>query len=237
MVVMALLGGSPAYGDTITLYTNNFDGGVTVAGGVTATLSGHTGTASVAGYSADGFSGNLLFNGTGGSPMGQPGGPTTLTLSNLPAHTSIDINVLRAVIDSWDGPGGPGTEPWWGDFFNVAVDGVVVFRPAFGGSGGYTANEINGASQRGFNELWDDRAFNMGPEPSLSIAHTGTSVVIDFFADGPGWQGMNADGTSDESWGLENLSIDVTPVPDSGSTLLLSSIGLVGLNARTRRRS
>ncbi|WP_048316980.1 hypothetical protein, partial [Crocosphaera watsonii] len=45
----------------------------------------------------------------------------------MPSHTSIDINFLLAIIDSWDG-----NHPTFGpDFFNVKVDGVSIFSETF----------------------------------------------------------------------------------------------------------
>jgi hypothetical protein len=53
------------------------------------------------------FAGQFISNTTGGNeggnPTGTPGQPTTLTLTNLPPHDSIDLNFLLAIIDSWDG--------------------------------------------------------------------------------------------------------------------------------------
>src|SRR5262245_7169541 len=69
------------------------------------------------------------YNTTGGVPHGTPGSPSTLTLSNLPAHTSVDLSFLPGIINSWDGDppfldAGP-------DVFNVTVDGASVFSNTF----------------------------------------------------------------------------------------------------------
>ena len=61
------------------------------------------------------FDGNFLRSPTNNA--------VTLTLNNLP-HTSINVDVLFAAIDSLDGTG---TFPA-GDFLNVKVDGVSIFR-------------------------------------------------------------------------------------------------------------
>ena len=93
----------------ISVFADDFDGGQTTSSGVTAAFSGITNIESVQGYAGIGpgsnqFSGNFLRNQTGGLPsIGTPGSMTTLTLSDLPAHTSIDIDFLLATIDTWDG--------------------------------------------------------------------------------------------------------------------------------------
>ena len=51
----------------------------------------------------------------------------TLTLSDLPPHSTLSISMLFAAIDSLDGTG---TFPA-GDFFKITVDGVIVFRESF----------------------------------------------------------------------------------------------------------
>src|SRR5262249_36330283 len=58
-----------------------------------------------------------------------PIAPTTLTLTNLPAHTSIDLNFLLGIINTWDGlDRSPTSSP---DYFNVTVDGVSLFHETF----------------------------------------------------------------------------------------------------------
>ncbi|NIM95690.1 MAG: hypothetical protein GTO18_18475, partial [Anaerolineales bacterium] len=127
------------------IYFNDFDGGLTVAPKVTATLGGVTSTEPVQGYDGIGSPGNsfggLFLRNTsgGGEPPRTPGSPTTLTLTGLPPHISVDINFLLAIIDSWDGSE-PGEDPGGcldchPDIFTVTVDGVTVFSEAFGFNG------------------------------------------------------------------------------------------------------
>ncbi|NIM95719.1 MAG: hypothetical protein GTO18_18620, partial [Anaerolineales bacterium] len=127
------------------IYFNDFDGGLTVAPKVTATLGGVTSTESVQGYDGIGSLGNsfggifLRNTSGGGEPPGIPGSPTTLTLTGLPPHASVDINFLLAIIDSWDGSeageGPGGCLDCHPDIFTVTVDGVTVFSEAFGFNG------------------------------------------------------------------------------------------------------
>ena len=101
--------------------------------GISAQWSGITNLESVQGYAglgtgSDVFSGNFLRNESGGY-VSTPT-PSVLTLTGLPAHTSVSLGFLLAVIDSWDGnsneviahyPVGP-------DYFNVrVVDGNNIW--------------------------------------------------------------------------------------------------------------
>ena len=116
-----------------SVFSTNFDSGVP------AQLSGTTTVSAVQGFAGLGtgtnvFSGNLLQNSTGGAlfaPGTVPQTPTTLNLTNLPTHTSIDLSFLLATINSWDGlvnASFPNQAP---DFFNVRIDGVSLFRGSF----------------------------------------------------------------------------------------------------------
>lgn len=193
------------------------------------------------------FSGNFLRNESGGygaTPADPviPQTPTTLTLTGLPAHNSVSLGFLLAVIDSWDGnstekisdyPVGP-------DYFNVKVNGNLIFSATFynisDGSQSYSGAMLGGArSQRGFNSSWLDSAYDMGLDSVFqNISHTGDTLTVEWFADGPGWQGENArwSYTHDESWAIDNVRVDLfldgNPVPLPPTALLLGS-GLLGL--------
>jgi hypothetical protein len=119
------------------VFFTNFDGHTEQLPGISAQFSGVTTTESVQGYEGYGtgtniFSGAFLRNTTGGPPAGknrQPGSPTTLTLTGLPAHKSVDLSFLLAIINSWDGllPN-PDAGP---DYFNVSIDAKLIFSEAF----------------------------------------------------------------------------------------------------------
>ncbi len=203
---------------SITVFSWDFEGSVPTQ------LSGVVTTESVQGFAGLGpagnqFGGNFLRNTTSGNPASA----TILTLTGLPAHDKIDIAFLFAAIDSWDSTDGT-IKP---DYFNVMVDGTVIFQPTFANASG-TVTYPNGQlgspnlDHRGFNGSWQDRGFDMG-DPSVTelrnIPHTADTVIIQFFASGAGWQGGG-----DESWGMDNLKIQVsssTVVPLPGSILLL----------------
>jgi trimeric autotransporter adhesin len=183
-------------------YSNNFDGVETFASGVSGGLSGVVTTESVQGFVADGFAGNFLRN----TATGDPATATTLTLTNLAAHTAIDISFLLALIDSWDstdGSGGP-------DYFNVSVDGVTVLQLTAANASGsitYTGSQLGAVTNYGWSGSWNDIAFDMANESALTVAHTASTATIQLFASGAGWQGGD-----DESWGIENLQVTLAPI-------------------------
>jgi hypothetical protein len=215
-----------------TVYFNDFDGGLTVASGVVATLSGVTSTTLVQGYMGLGPVGNQFGGDFLRNPSAYPAQSTTLTLTGLPAHTSVNVNFLLGLIESWDGYG----TGWWGlDTFNVNVDGVSVFSQVFAIASGYMTylppsgvllSSGSHLGSFGGPDNWPDNAYNMYLEPAFqNIAHTGSSLTIDWFASGDGWQGYD-----DESWAIENVRVDLVPLP---STVLL--LGLLGAGWRFRK--
>jgi basic membrane protein A len=197
------------------VYFDDFDGGLTVAPKVTGMFGGVTSTESVQGYDGIGspsnaFGGNFLRNTTGGVPIGTLGSPTTLTLTGLPPHTSIDINFLLAIIDSWDGSAPGGCTDCHPDTLTVTVDGNLVFSEEFGFNGpvfipppGVLLTEFD---PLGFNSDFGDAAYDMGLNPTFDgIPHSAKSMIIEWVASGGGWQGGD-----DESWAIDNIEVVLT---------------------------
>jgi len=223
--------GATAHAGLFPLYSQSFDAplGVEWSGVITTT--------SVQGFAGLGnpghqFGGSLLYNDV------VPAAITTLTLGDLPTHNTVSVGFLLAVIDSWDGLNQQGFGP---DFFNVRIDGVTVFSHAFAsalGAGDYSAPAGGliagsgqmggaGAANFGWNGAWNDSAFDMHLEPQLqNLAHTSSTLTIDFFATGAGWQGG-----SDESWGIDDLVVALD-VPAPGGVVLAA----LGAWAAMRRR-
>lgn len=205
-------------------------------GAVPAQISGITTTESVQGYAGLGpvgnqFGGNLLRN-TGV-------GATTLSLNGLPAHDSVDLNFLLAVIDSWDGlTTSGGTVP--PDFFNIQIDGGAPIQmsfdfrdPADQGFIPAGATQLSYGAHLGFSGNWEDGAYDMGTAGVFSFPHSASTLTVSFFASGGGFQGG-----ADESWGIDNLSVSIDArrgVPETGSTLLMLFSGLIGTLALKRR--
>jgi hypothetical protein len=143
-------------------------------------------------------------------------GPTgtviTLTLSELPPHTTLSISMLFAAIDSLDGTGSFPA----GDFFKITVDGVEVFRESFANalpeqiqSYDPPAAAILARHQdlgfSGPGGFYTDSAYDFGQDPALQeLPHTAASATLVFTLEGEGVQDIN-----DESWALDNLRVTV----------------------------
>ena len=249
-LVVCLLWPVPDAAANLIVFSDDFDGGQTTSVGVSAAYSGITNTVSVDGYDAatsGAFSGNFLHNITGGVPtIGTAGSKTTLTLTNLPAHSSIDLDFLLATIDSWDGI--DGASGVTGDYFNVHVDGVEIFEATFAQQSGTPGNAYqappNGQLLNGFSNVFGiitgDGAYDMSLDSVLSnIAHSSSTLVIDLFADGSGWQGESnfsqGVGGPDETWAIDNLQVTLHGIPEP-STWGLMVLSAIGLGAIRRKR-
>jgi len=252
--VLILLVASSAKAASLTIFSTDFNSGVPIE-----MLNGISTTESVQGFAGRGtgsnvFSGDFLRNQTGGGPTGTAGSPTILSLTNLPSHTSIDINFLLAIIDTWDGSSAAqGNGP---DYFNVTVDGLAIFRETIDHetvlSGDYEAPTgvlFTSGTDLFIDDLAPqvDKGFNLGLDSAFNgIAHTESTLTIAWFADGPGWGGdinINAPtglpvGTTDETWAIDNVEVvlgGVSAVPVPAAAWLFGS-GLIGLVGFARRK-
>jgi hypothetical protein len=212
-----------------TVFFSNFDSDIPSA--ITAGSAALAGTEGFAGLGPVGnqFSGNFLRSETGNT--------VTLTLNNLPTHSSINIGFLFAAIDSLDGTGAFPS----GDFLHISIDGNTVFRESF-------ANAIESQIQSyispagvelarrvdlgfgGPGGYHTDSAYNLGADPRFSgFAHSASTLTISFLIEGEGIQAL-----SDESWAMDNLRVEVNAVPVPGAAWLMGSalLGLVGVARR-----
>jgi hypothetical protein len=155
----------------------------------------------------------------------------TASLNGMPAHTTVSIDFLLAVIDSWDGLGG-GFGP---DIFEVKVDGVTVFSAGYDIFDAADQSLVRG-TQLAYNVplgfgSWNDAAYDMASVAALhDIPHSASDMIVEFLF-------PNSQGIDDESFALENLRIsaNVSGVPEP-STLALLGLGLAGLAATRRRK-
>jgi hypothetical protein len=158
------------------------------------------------GRSGNQFGGNLL--------RSETGSVVTVTLTNLPPHSSIDLAFLFAAIDSLDGVGSPPA----GDYLKITLDGTTLFREAFANA---TPSQIQSylpppgveLARRvdlgftGPGSFYTDSAYDMGADPRFQrIPHTAPTLTLTFTIEGAGIQDLN-----DESWGMDNLRISVNP--------------------------
>ena len=202
--IAALCVAAPLASAGTVVFSNNFDS--TVAAAVSPGVALITPVQFFAGLGPSGYQ-------FGGSFLRSPTGNTVaVTVSNLPAHTTLSIDFLFAAIDSLDGTG---TFPE-GDFLNVKIDGVSIFRESFANAtaaqdqtyvappGGVLARRIDlGFSGPG--SFYTDSAYNMSLEPRFhNLPHTSNTATVSFVIEGPGIQDLN-----DESWAMDDLRISV----------------------------
>lgn len=194
-----------------------------------ATLTG------VEGFSGLGPTGNAF----GGQFLRSPtGNEVTLTLTDLPMHTSISLGFLLAAIDSLDGTG---TFPQ-GDFLRITLDGAEVFRESFANAADYQVQSYEAPAGgvlarrtdlgfQGPGGYYTDSAYNMFLEPKLqNLLHTASTATFTFVMEGPGVQDL-----SDESWAMDNVTVSVSAIPEP-SVSWLALVGLLGATAMVRRR-
>lgn len=230
----ALLVSVPAAAQTV--YSNTFDSPATVAGGVIATLSGVTTTV---GGGTVGLSGNFLRNDS--LLNGATATPTVLTLSNLGAHTSVDINMIFGFMESWDSSNGSPAP----DLVDIVVDGItrisgLTAANASGSVFNYGGGTLVGGSPciqaDTSSTFYCDTIIDLGTSPNLTFAHTGSTLTLQIFAYGAGWQG----GT-DEAWGIDNLSVTLINATQPGgvpepATWAMMILGMGGIGYSLRRR-
>ena len=148
--------------------------------------------------------------------------PTTLTLTDLPPHSSIDVNFLLATIDTWDGTAtscGVSNGP---DVFAVTIDGVTIFSETFDNShcgaqtyispsGVELARYVNLGFNVGSGCCGPDSAYDMGLDPVFDgIEHTSSTLTIE-------WTALHKfTGFGDESWAIDNVEIILSGVDSDG---------------------
>jgi hypothetical protein len=167
----------------------------------------------------------------------------SLTLP-LPAHTGVTVSFDLFILQSWDG-----NDTTFGpDLWELTVDGgPTLLRTTF-------SNAF--ASEPSFRQAYPD-AFPGGDHPGLTgtaesdtlgyadisaysgandsvyqlsftLAHSASAVVLHF-------SGAGLEGIGDESWGLDNVRIDVTSIPEPNALCLFATV-LAGFGVIRWRR-
>jgi len=218
-------------------------------GGTTHTFLDVTGT--VTGQFFLAAAGNV---GGGDAPAGAQAVSTyTVTLNNLPAHTSLDIGLLLAAGGGLDTDTSTGIDPGLlrSDSFTIAVDGNIInsnrdqqqffTRDGRGGTGNVFGTQLvaNSSTDTDGTDFLDERTGGWGMDTlhdlgaddgggSLAgIPHTNSSVTIVLTA-------TVGEGFGDESISIANLTVDTAGIPEPTSALL-AGLGLLGFIGRRRR--
>jgi hypothetical protein len=225
-------------------FFDDFDGGRSLLPSVSGGFSGFTNTEPSQGFSGLGnlgnmVSGNFLHNPTGDNFTSTPIQKTTLSLSELPPHTGIQLKFLLAIIDTWDGGPQPGA---FNDVFRVDVDGVARFAETFTNfdfsSQSYVAPPgvlIQRGPDLGF-EIFGDGLYDMGRDLTSFgfIPHAGSTLEIDFYADGSGWNRP-----ANESWAIDNVLVALWVIPEPATPTMLGLVLIATVSrsaCRMRRR-
>jgi len=228
--MLAMATPHPGYAAT-TVFSTDFESGIppemTTDGLVTESVQGYSGLGPVGNQ----FSGNLL------RYYAQTLYDTKLTLRNLPAHDHVSVRFLFAAIDSWDGT----------ELYQVLVDGNLRFNHWFqlatGDTCDYPPPAVGVLLSSGTNLGWSagsyyqhDRAYNLGLEPALQeIPHTADSLVVIWRMGAiSGGAASQWQGGTDESWGIDNLRVDVSTIVGVPSGPV-SSLALAGARPNPAR--
>lgn len=178
----------------------------------------------------------------------------TLSLNNLPSHTELSLAFDLFIIRTWDGnlaedPNYPGNliGP---DIWDLTVVGGPTLlhttfnnhdfydwtqaypgdypEASFAARTGAIENNTLGFTHSGYGVI--DSVYRL----SFTFAHGSDSVVLRFSDSTVDW--VQPLGVGNESWGLDNVQLSVTPIPEPSGLLALAG-GLGGIAGMLVRRS
>ena len=194
--------------------------------------------------------------------LGEYGNDTvTLSLGALPTHATATVSFSLYLIRSWDGNATNivNGDPLGPDHWKLALGGTTLFDETFsnGNPAGQSYSPYPGATScnAGYNASYPAGTYNpmtgavecyslgyyfndpnLGNQAmdsvynlSFTFNHSASDMVLNFSAYG-------LQGLTDESWGLDNVKIDVAPVPVPPAVWLFGS-GLLGLVGVARRKT
>ncbi len=190
-------------------------------------------------------------------------GETALSLSGLDPHGFVQVDFDLYLLRSWDGDnpvwGGP-------DVFGFKADGNNIFSASFsnGGAtqsycpgGGSACAPMSGSAEQYSLGYHFDNWLPSDKEPgtsevmdsvyhfSFTFAHASNDLQLAFYGQGlqDFWVvhegGQPIDGVMahwDESWGIDNVRVQIMPVPEPGTWAMLLAGGLF-VFATARRRT
>lgn len=147
----------------------------------------------------------------------------TLTLDTMNGQAYSLVFDLY-LLDSWDG----GDAKWGQDRFSVKVDTTLAFSELLD-------NSMNSANST-YRNPDEVGMFGFGKR-DVDRDAIYRAIALDFVANGDVTQisffGSGLQGKSDESWGIDNVSVAAVPAPGAAGLLALSALGAT---SRRRRR-
>jgi hypothetical protein len=176
----------------------------------------------------------------GGPQIGQPNDPgynhtrvdqtITLTLSGLPAHRSAEVKFDLYVLKSWDGNSAAyGPDRW---SLSVAggptlLDTTFSNNPKTSTDGSFqnypvvNSDPWTGAAAvgtLGYDSFFKDSIYHF----DYTFDHSDSTLTLNFHS-----SLFEGKGTADESWGLDNVQVNVVPEPSSLLLIGLAALGLM----------
>ncbi|NOQ62978.1 MAG: hypothetical protein GQ582_00520 [Methyloprofundus sp.] len=157
----------------------------------------------------------------------------TFNLTDLSAHTEVNLNFDLYIMDSWDANLGSHI-----DIFGFRIDGGVQswlfgnFDTTMPLETNEDSSWVNG-NYNGVNDWGEIDRFFSDYADGFTISHTGSTLNLEFF--GSGLQEI-----SDESWRVENVLLTTNtvaaavPEPIVTWFFSLGLIGLIGVRRKTK---